>query len=78
MINGAYTSAAPNSRPTATNTSTTMTILLIVSSILSTPRRHAERRALVAAAEEALIKWKGRIEAALGYDAAQVEQWIIV
>ncbi|KAF9490613.1 hypothetical protein BDN71DRAFT_1434553 [Pleurotus eryngii] len=62
MINGAYTSAAPNSRPTATNTSTT----------------HAERCALVVAAEEALIKWKGRIEAALGYDTAQVEQWIIV
>ncbi|KAF9494539.1 hypothetical protein BDN71DRAFT_1431621 [Pleurotus eryngii] len=55
-----------------------MTLLLIVLTLLATPRRHAEWCVLVAVAEEALTKWKGQVEAALGYDTAQVDQWIII
>ncbi|KAF9490857.1 hypothetical protein BDN71DRAFT_1434408 [Pleurotus eryngii] len=68
----------PPSLPLKTLIACSMTLLLIISTLLSTPQRHTERCALVAAAEEALTKWKGWIEAALGYDAAQVDQWIIV
>ncbi|KAF9491869.1 hypothetical protein BDN71DRAFT_1509999 [Pleurotus eryngii] len=77
MINSAYMSTAPNSHRTTTTTST-MTLLLIVSTLLASPQKHAERCALVAAAEDALTNWKGWIEAALGYNAAQVDEWIIV
>ncbi|KAJ8694423.1 hypothetical protein PTI98_009347 [Pleurotus ostreatus] len=55
-----------------------MTFVYILASLLSSPKSRGKRTALEAAAQRALIVWKTRIDDALGYDASDVERWIIV
>ncbi|KDQ32379.1 hypothetical protein PLEOSDRAFT_1100859 [Pleurotus ostreatus PC15] len=55
-----------------------MTLLYIISTLLSSPTRRADRTALEIAAQVALIVWKQRIDAALGFDAREIERWNIV
>ncbi|KAF4565767.1 hypothetical protein EYR36_002345 [Pleurotus pulmonarius] len=54
-----------------------MTQILILSHLLSRRKRLPARAALVIAAETALTQWKAIIDARLGFDAADVEFWVI-
>ncbi|KAF4568672.1 hypothetical protein EYR36_010685 [Pleurotus pulmonarius] len=55
-----------------------MTLVFIISTLLSSPKRRADRTALEIAAQVALTVWKQRIDAALGCDARDIERWNIV
>lgn len=55
-----------------------MTLVFIISTLLSNPTRRADRTALEIAAQVALTVWKQRIDAALGFDARDIERWNIV
>ncbi|KAF4596424.1 hypothetical protein EYR40_007882 [Pleurotus pulmonarius] len=75
MIDGALSPSRPalsrlTLRPsTPSPTSTNMTLIFIISSLLSSPQRRADRTVLQFAAQVALTVWKQWIDATLGYDS---------